>query len=177
MYPALLRALKMRFLFSLLMAWPMSALAQQESAQAPLSTAVNTLSGKTARFISERHGAGVLFFDQNGRALLWYPGQPDILIGRWTAETIRGTRGTKAEAFTRNLIVLDFPNAEDVHRIETARTRIGPFAHLDADQIDQDIGVKEVGEGDVLHLAAGQPPCRMCNAEMTFAQMVGKRGT
>lgn len=177
MRPAMLRALKMGFLLSLLLALPMSALAQQESARAPLSTVVNTLSGKTARFNSERLGAGVIFFDQDGRALLWYPGQPDILIGHWTAETIRGTRGTKAEAFTNNLVALDFPNAENVHRIETARTRIGPLAYLDADQIEQDLAVKEVADGDVLHLSAGQSPCRMCSAEMTFAEMIGDRGT
>ena len=171
MYPTTLRTLKMLFLLPLLLALPLSALAQQESAQVPPNTVVNTLSGKTARFISERLGAGVIFFDQNGRALLWYPGQPEILSGRWAAETIRGTRGADAEAFTNNLIALYFP-AVEAHRIDTARTRIGLLAYIDANQIDLDLAVKEVADGDVLRLAVGQPPCRMCSAETTFAQMV-----
>lgn len=172
----LLRNLAAYLFGGLLCLWLLPVLAQQQPPTVPPHVANNTLSGKTARFVSDKFGNGVLYFAADGRAWLWYPGQPDITLGQWQVQNIHGTMGAKAEAFSYDIIALNFPNAEDIHRIEAARTRIGRYISLDATQLEQDLAVAEAAEGDILRLASGKPPCRLCRAEMTFAQMLTGRG-
>ena len=46
------------------------------------------LANKTLRHYSPQHGTQVEYHTADGRAFLWYPGNPIILAGRWRVEEI-----------------------------------------------------------------------------------------
>jgi hypothetical protein len=145
--------------------WPKTTFAQQDEVGYFPDTVRNDLSGKTVRFDSERHGSGVLYFAQDGRAFLWNPGRLEIQIGLWSGDTIRFLKGSPSILNTIEGISVTFPSGfED---------RLGIFAYLEASRIHDDLGVREVSEGDVLALEDGEPPCRTCRADMTFSKMLG----
>lgn len=152
-------------LLFVLTSWSHFAYARQDEAGYFPNTVRNDLSGQTVRFASERHGSGVLYFARDGRAFMWNPGRLEVQIGLWSGDTIRYLQGSPKTLLTDELIAVTFP-----HRFED---RLGVFAFLEANRISDDLGVKEVSDGDVLGLEDGQPPCRACRADMTFSQMLG----
>lgn len=162
---AMLRVLSAASVSSLLMGWPGYVLAQQGEAASTPSTVSNDLAGKTARFLSDRHGSGVVYFAQDGRTFMWNPGQFDVLTGNWSGETIQISQGTPKTLTVIDTITVTFPGS--------FADRGGIFAILEAKRIHDDLGVEEVSDGDILTLEDGEPPCRMCRVDMTFSQMLG----
>lgn len=161
----MLRVLSAVSVSSLLMGWPGNVFAQQDEAASTPSAVSNELAGKTARFLSDRHGSGVVYFAQDGRTFMWNPGQFDVLTGNWSGETIQISQGSPKTLTVIDIITVTFPDSfED---------RGGVFAFLEANRIHDDLGVEEVSEGDILTLEDGKPPCRMCRVDMTFSQMLG----
>lgn len=161
----MLRVLAVFAVFSLVMSWPHSTIAQQRAAVPAPSTVRNDLSDKTVRFTSEKYGSGVLYFAQDGRTFLWNPGRIEVQIGTWFGETIEIKSGPENTVTLIDVIWVTFPgNFNGQGHL---------FAALDANRIYEDLGVKEVSDGDVLALEDGEPPCRTCHADMTFSQMLG----
>lgn len=146
--------------------WPHVSYAQQAESEYYADTVRNDLSGKTVRFSSERHGSGVLYFTQDGRAFLWNPGVMEVHVGLWSGDTMRILQGSPKTLITEEVIAVTFPRGlED---------RLGVFAFLEANRIYDDLGALEISDGDALGLEGGEPPCRMCRADMMFSRMLGE---
>ena len=164
MYRTILRVVTLLAVFFLMMGWPDFVFAQQDKPAYLPNTVPNELSGKTVRFASQLHGDGVLYFAQDGLALMWTPGRLDILIGTWSGDTIRSLKGPEKTLIINELILISLPRGHKGH--------LRLFAALEASRLRDDLGVKEVSDGDALALEDGEPPCRTCRADMTFSQML-----
>ncbi len=168
----MLRCLALLLFFPLSVVGPVSSFAQQRDSVGGSTAVTNALAGKTVRFTSDKYGSGVLYFAVDGRAFIWHPGKIEVSVGIWRGETFRVTMqpGTDQETVTvTETIVVQFPDGTEDNPVLVALS--GLFAILDANDMAGDLGVQEVAEGDVIGLEDMKPPCRMCRAEMTFAQM------
>ncbi|MGB8814342.1 MAG: hypothetical protein WCC57_14280 [Paracoccaceae bacterium] len=161
----MLRLLAIFVVLFFLVCWPHSTFAQQGETGYFPNTVLNDMSGKTVRFDSERHGSGVLYFAQDGRAFLWNPGRIEVQIGLWSGDTMRFLKGSPEILITIEGVMVTFPSGFE--------NRLGIFAYLEANRIHDDLGITEVSEGDVLALEDGEPPCRTCRADMRFSEMLG----
>lgn len=161
----MLRVLAITVVLLTLTGWPHLSHAQQAEPGYFPDTVQNDLAGMTVRFASARHGSGVLYFAPDGRAFMWEPGRIEVNIGLWSGDTMRLLQGSPKTLITEEVIAVTFP-----HSFED---RLGIFALLEANRIHDDLGVKELSEGDALGLEDGEPPCRTCRADMTLSQMLG----
>ena len=161
----MLRVLAITVVLLTLTGWPHLSYAQQVEPGYFPDTVQNDLAGMTVRFASDRHGSGVLYFAPDGRAFMWRPGRIKVNIGHWSGDTMQSLQVSTKTLTTQELIVVTFP--------PSFKDRLGIFVFLEATRIHDDLGVKELSEGDALGLEDGEPPCRICRADMTFSRMLG----
>ena len=146
---------------------PVAADAQEGWAIDDPGAAETRYADRTFRFASEEHGSGIIYADERGRAFLWMPGQIRIVRGLWELEPVLLERSSGVVS-NRMMICLEFfGNRSGPSGIARFKAK----DCLPADRFDE--MVLEWREGDLLGLATGAVPCRLCDPAMAIGRLGG----
>lgn len=127
--------------------------------------------GKTYRFdesklhspmdgLSIRFNKFIVYFDPDGTAYTWFPSKRIVAALTWEPPT-KGfklvNRDNKLDAYFGGTAICfnNFPTKGKLCRNESAL----------------DITVQEIADGDILNLRSLTVPCRLCRADVTFADV------
>lgn len=131
--------------------------------------------GKTMRFderkldqrvnaLPERINKYIVYFDPDGTAFIWFPGQAKVIARQWEVSK-GGTLTVKSGAQLRYLFLssLCFSGSTG----QSPLCRYGQ--HLE-------ISLKEEADGDIFDLGSLKVPCRLCRGDVVFSDVRKTKG-